>query len=186
MFAAGVTPYTPADLGIPTPPPGSPLATLPAISDNERATIEETLRAMNEMGYLSQEYFQKSSIAAWESIRYVPINDQELDAKIENAINGTSYTPKSAPPKEHLFQRESKLADDFYTKIQAQFPTLTNQELINVRKQLTMTLAITRIQMDYNDPAGLPQEFLLMARDKAVALRQKVNLELIKRGVTQI
>ncbi|WP_246838657.1 hypothetical protein [Leptospira stimsonii] len=75
LFAAGVTPYSPADLGIPTPPPGSPLATLPAISDNERAAIEETLRAMNEMGYLSQEYFQKSSIAAWDSIRYVPIND---------------------------------------------------------------------------------------------------------------
>ncbi|WP_246838658.1 hypothetical protein [Leptospira stimsonii] len=49
-----------------------------------------------------------------------------------------------------------------------------------------MTLAITRIQMDYNDPTGLPQEFLIMARDKVVTLRQKVNLELIKRGVTQI
>ncbi|MGJ4754237.1 hypothetical protein [Leptospira kmetyi] len=187
LFNSNVTPYTPADLGIPTPSPDSPLATLPAISDGERTAIEDTLKTMNDMGYMSQEYFQKSSIAAWDNIRYVPLNDQELDAKIENAINGTPFTPKTPASKEILLQRESKLADNFYAGLQAKLPALTDQEIINVRKQLTMTLVLTRVQMDYNDPVnGLPTEFLIMARDKAVALRQKVNEELIKRKITQL
>ena len=44
-----------------------------------------------------------------------------------------------------------------------------------------------RFVIDYGDPDnGIPMAFLVMAREKAVAIRQKVNEELIARGVNQL
>ncbi|WP_167545904.1 hypothetical protein [Leptospira kirschneri] len=44
-----------------------------------------------------------------------------------------------------------------------------------------------RFMIDYgNTPNGIPTSFLIMAREKAVAIRQKVNLELIKRDVKSL
>lgn len=66
LFASNVTPYTPADLGIDTPPADSPLSTLPAISDSERNAIEEAFRLMNENGQLDQKFVKESSMASRE------------------------------------------------------------------------------------------------------------------------
>jgi hypothetical protein len=44
-----------------------------------------------------------------------------------------------------------------------------------------------RFIIEYIDPEnGIPMPFLVMAREKAVAIRQKVNEELIRRGVNQL
>lgn len=187
LFAAAVTPYSPADLGIPTPPPGSPLATLPAISDNERAAIEETLKMMNENGQLDQKFVKESSMASRDVLFNRPLSDTELEAKVEAELKGESYPVPTYGTEQQILQTESQAADAFYGRIAGDLKTMTVPELIKVRENFTLSLVMIRFMMDYgNTPNGIPTSFLIMSREKAVTIRQKVNEELVKRGVTSI
>ncbi|PJZ57315.1 LA_3478 family PerA/PerB upregulated protein [Leptospira barantonii] len=187
LFSANVTPYTPADLGIPTPPPGSPLATLPAISDNERAAIEESFRMMNENGQLDQKFVQESSIASKDVLFNRELTDAELEAKVDTELKGQSYNVSVASTEQQVLQRESLAADEFYGRIEGDLKNMTVPQLIKVRENFTLSLVMIRFMIDYgNNANGIPISILNMSRTKAVAIRQKVNEELIKRGVTSL
>lgn len=187
LFNANVTPYTPEDLGIPTPPPGSPLATLPAISDNERAAIEESFRMMNENGQLDQKFVQESSIASKDVLFNRELTDAELEAKVETEIKGQSYNVSVASTEQQVLQRESLAADAFYGRIESDLKNMTVPQLIKVRENFTLSLVMIRFMIDYGSNAnGIPISILNMSRTKAVAIRQKVNEELIRRGVTSL
>ncbi|MCG6169997.1 LA_3478 family PerA/PerB upregulated protein [Leptospira sanjuanensis] len=187
LFASNVTPYSPSDLGIPTPTPDSPLATLPAISDNERASIEEAFRMMNENGQLDQKFVKESSMASKDVLFNRPLSDSELEAKVEAELKGQSVPTPTYGTEQQILQQESQAADVFYGKVANDLPGMTVPQLIKVRENFTLSLVMIRFMMDYGDPAtGIPTSFLIMAREKAVAIRQKVNLELIKRGVKNL
>ena len=64
---------------------------------------------------------------------------------------------------------------------------MTDEQLINLRLKLTISLVVIRMQLDYRDVEnGIPEEILLMVRKKTLELRIRINEELIKRGVTKI
>ncbi|RHX91383.1 hypothetical protein DLM76_16765 [Leptospira yasudae] len=187
LFTANVTPYTPENLGIPTPPAGSPLATLPAISDNERAAIEESFRTMNENGQLDQKFVKESSAASKEVLFNRELTDAELEAKVDAELKGQSYNVSVASTEQQVLQRESLAADAFYGRIEGDLKNMTVPQLIKVRENFTLSLVMIRFMIDYgNTPNGIPISILNMSRTKAVAIRQKVNEELIKRGVTSL
>ncbi|EMK23776.1 hypothetical protein [Leptospira kirschneri] len=187
LFLSSVTPYTPADLGIETPAAGSPLATLPAISDKERESIEEAFRLMNENGQLDQKFVKESSMASRELLFNRPLSDTELEAKVEAELKGESYPTPTYGAEQQILLQESQAADVFYGRVEADLPNMTVPQLIKVRENFTLSLVMIRFMIDYgNTPNGIPTSFLIMAREKAVAIRQKVNLELIKRDVKSL
>ncbi|WP_425268657.1 LA_3478 family PerA/PerB upregulated protein [Leptospira brenneri] len=187
LITANVTPYTPGDLGIPTPPADSPLATLPAISNNERAAIEETFQMMAENGQLDQKFVKESSVASRNLLMNRPLTDAELEARVEAELKGQSYPVPTYGSEQAVLQKESEAADAFYGRIASDLPTLTVPELVKVRENFTLSLVMIRFMIDYGTTDnGIPTSFLIMAREKAVAIRQKVNEELIKRGVTTL
>ncbi|EMY78595.1 hypothetical protein LEP1GSC060_3957 [Leptospira weilii serovar Ranarum str. ICFT] len=187
LFASNVTPYTPADLGIDTPPADSPLSTLPAISDSERNAIEEAFRLMNENGQLDQKFVKESSMASREMFFNRPLTDTELEAKVETELKGQSYPTSTHGTEQQILLQESQAADVFYGKVENDLPNMTVPQLVKVRENFTLSLVMIRFIIDYgNTPDGVPISFLVMAREKAVAIRQKVNLELIKRDVKSL
>ncbi|EKO13840.1 hypothetical protein [Leptospira kirschneri] len=187
LFLSSVTPYTPADLGIETPAAGSPLSTLPAISDKERESIEEAFRLMNENGQLDQKFVKESSMASRELLFNRPLSDTELEAKVEAELKGESYPTPTHGAEQQILLQESQAADVFYGRVEADLPNMTVPQLIKVRENFTLSLVMIRFMIDYgNTPNGIPTSFLIMAREKAVAIRQKVNLELIKRDVKSL
>ncbi|EMJ52913.1 putative lipoprotein [Leptospira interrogans serovar Valbuzzi str. Duyster] len=187
LFLSSVTPYTPADLGIETPVADSPLETLPAISDKERESIEEAFRLMNENGQLDQKFVKESSIASRDLLFNRPLSDAELEAKVEAELKGQSYPTPTYGTEQQILLQESQAADVFYDRVETDLPNMTVPQLIKVRENFTLSLVMIRFMIDYgNTPNGIPASFLIMAREKAVAIRQKVNLELIKRGVKSL
>ena len=187
LFTASVTPYTPGDLGIPTPPANSPLATLPAISNSERAAIEEAFQMMSENGQLDQKFVKESSIASRDLLMNRPLTDTELEARVEAELKGETYPVPSYGSEQAILEKESQAADAFYGRVASDLPSLTIPELVKARENFTLSLVMIRFMMDYGTiEKGIPTSFLMMAREKAVAIRQKVNEELIKRGVTTL
>ena len=57
----------------------------------------------------------------------------------------------------------------------------------DMKKIFTVTLVMIRMQKDFNDPVNeIPDEMLEMGKEKAVNIRQFINAELIRRGITNI
>ncbi|EMN92209.1 hypothetical protein [Leptospira weilii] len=187
LFTSNVIPYTSAELGIQAPPANSPLETLPAISDNERLAIEEAFRLMSENGQLDQKFVKESSMASRDVLFNRPLTDTELEAKVEAELKGQSYPTPTYGTEQQILLQESQAADIFYGKVENDLPNMTVPQLVKVRENFTLSLVMIRFIIDYgNTPDGVPISFLIMAREKAVSIRQKVNLELIKRGVKSL
>jgi hypothetical protein len=188
LIPGEVKPYSPADIGLtgPDPSDNTAQAALPVISEGERKAIYNALMEMEQMGMMNEEFLQKSSKAAYDTMKFQPLSDSELDTKIDNEMNGITTPPKAVRSNAEILARESAEGDRFFARFTNDLPNLTNQQLIDTRKNLTVTLAMIRLQMDHNGPDGLPEEFYLMAKTKTINLRQKITEELIRRGVTSI
>jgi hypothetical protein len=185
--AKAVVPYTPEDFGIPTPTEGSALATLPAISENERAVIQEMLEDMNANGHLDTKFTYEATRTSRDLLFNRPLSHQELLDKVDAEIKGGSYPTPTYGSEAEILQKESQAADAFYGRVASDLPSMTVEQLIKVRENFTLSLVMIRFVIDYGDPNnGIPMPFLVMAREKAVAIRQKVNEELIARGVNHL
>jgi len=185
--AKAVVPYTPEDFGIPTPQEGSALATLPAISENEREVIREMLEDMNATGLLDTKFTYEATRTSRDLLFNRPLSHQELLDKVDAEIKGGSYPTPTYGTEAEILQKESQAADEFFGRVASDLPKMTVEQLIKVRENFTLSLVMIRFVIDYGDPDnGIPMPFLVMAREKAVAIRQKVNEELIRRGVNHL
>ncbi|MCE9501574.1 MAG: hypothetical protein K8R21_13900 [Leptospira sp.] len=187
LLPSGVKPYTAEAIGITPPAAAAEQAALPMISDAESQAMKDFLTEMQDLDLMSDQAWQKLSVEAWKTIQFSPLTDNELDSKIFREMRGETIPDKIAGSNAELLAKESKSADDFFGRIKNDFPVLSNQDLINIRKKLTVSLVAIRLQMDFGDDAnGIPDDFLQMIREKTVALRMKISEELLKRGVTSI
>ena len=156
------------------------------ISDGERQAIYTTLKEMDLAGMMTKEFISKSSREAYESMKFQSLTDNELEARIDGELNGISYSPKPPISDAQILARESAEGDRFYKMFIDDFPNLTNEELVDMRLKLTISLVMIRLQMDYNGSDGLPKDFYEMAKVKTVTTRNKITQELIRRGVTRL
>lgn len=187
LFASSASPYTPEDLGLPPEPVVFNNVSLPVISNKEAEAMEDMLSEMEDLGLMSDIALKSQSVEAWKTIQFAPYNDHEIDDKIYREALGETVPEKVAGTKEQLLTKESEAADEFFNKIKTDFPTLTTEELINLRIKLTLSLIMIRFQMDYGDKEkGIPEEFLKMTQTKTVAMRASISEELILRGVTNL
>lgn len=185
--AQGLEPYTSEDLGIPIEEENSSTASLPIISAKEGEAIGEFLQGLDDMGIMTDVGLKTQSVEAWKTIRFSAFSNDEMNDKIFREMRGEIVPDKIAGTNAELMVKESNAADEFFGGIEAAFPELSEQELIDVRTQLTVALVILRLQIDFGDKVnGMPEEFLVMIRTKNVALRQKITQELILRGVTEL
>lgn len=127
------------------------------------------------------------SIEAWKNIQYAPMTNCEIDDKIYKGSVGLSVSTKFTGNNEELIVKESQQADNFFNKVEAEFPKLTTEDLITIRKKLTLSFIVIRLQIDFGDKTnGIPLEFLKMIQTKTVAHRKKVSEEIINRGVKSL
>lgn len=175
------------DLGLPPVTETTQSPTLPVISKNESDAIESFLKEMADLDLMTDVSLKKMSVEAWETIRFSPMSDYEIDDKIYREMLGENVPIKVVSSTSELLQKESNHADAFFERIENDFPNLSIENLISLREKLTISLITIRLQLDYRDETdGIPDEFLIMTRTKTVAFRQKVNEELLKRGVTNL
>ncbi len=187
ITAGGMQPYTPESLGLPPNESSASRASLPVISANEAKAMESFLQGMQDLDLMTDVALKKQSVEAWKTIQFAPSTDEELNEKIFREMQGETVPEKVAGSKAELLDKESNAADRFFGAVASSLPELTNQELIDMRIQLTVALILIRLQIDFGDDVnGIPEEFLVMVRTKNVALRQKITQELIKRGVKEI
>lgn len=187
ITANGIQAYTPESLGISPEDNTTSTASLPVISKNEAKAMEQFLKGMQDLDLMTDVALKTQSIEAWKTIQFAPYSDEEMNGKIYREMRGETIPDKVAGSKAELLAKESKAADDFFNGVASSFPELTNQELIDIRTQLTVALVLIRLQIDFGDDVqGIPEEFLVMVRTKNVAIRQKITQELIARGVKEI
>ncbi len=187
IIAQGIQAYTPESLGLPPEEVNPTRASLPVISENEANAMEKFLQGMQDLDQMTDVALKNQSIETWKTIQFVELSDNELNDKIFREFRGETVPDKVAGSNAELLAKESKSADAFFNGIYDSFPELSNEELINIRIQLTVALALIRLQIDFgDDEKGIPEEFLIMVRTKNVALRQKITQELISRGVTTL
>ncbi|MGV3667519.1 MAG: hypothetical protein ACO1NV_15420 [Leptospira bouyouniensis] len=111
----------------------------------------------------------------------------EIDDKIYKGSVGLSVSTKFTGNNEELIVKESQQADNFFNKVEAEFPKLTTEDLMTKRKKLTLSFIVIRLQIDFGDKTnGIPLEFLKMIQTKTVAHRKKVSEEIINRGVKSL
>lgn len=160
LFASGTKPYIYEDIGLPSVENDSVQASLPIISHDESEAIEAMLKELS---------------------------DYEIDDKIYRESIGQIVPDKVAGSSQELIAKELAEVDNFFGKVESDFPILSIYDLVNVRKRLTLSLIVIRLEIDYGDRnSGIPEDLLKGIRVKTVALRQKVTQELLRRGVTKI
>lgn len=187
IFAGGTKPYTYEDLGLQPFEEDSRQASLPIISQEESEAIEALLKELSEFEILSDVGMKLQSVEGWKTIQFAKPTNYEIDDKIYRESIGQTVPDKVAGTKDELIARESAEADQFFGRIESNFPILSIDNLVNLRKRLTLSLIMIRLEIDFGDRnAGIPIELLTMIRIKTVALRQKVTAELLKRGVTKL
>lgn len=187
LFAGDTKPYTYADLGLPVKIEDTKQASLPIISVEESEAIEIFLKEPSDQEILTDVGMKVQSVQGWKTIQFAKPSDNEIDDKIYRESIGQTDPEKVVGSKEELLATESAAADQFFGRIEADFPLLSINDLINIRKRLTLSLIVIRLEIDYGDRAsGIPVEFLTMTRTKTVALRGKITEELLKRGVTKL
>jgi hypothetical protein len=190
LILGEVKPYTPADIGLtgPDPSENAAQAALPVISERERKAIGEMLEYMAQNEMMTDTYWHTSSRAAKTVLFVEPFSDSALENEIDSRFDGGSF-PEGGPPAslETVLARESKNADDFFNRVLNDFPKISDEQLIQLRLKLTLSLVMIRLQRDYPDQTnGVPDEILIMVKEKTVVFRNKINDELIRRGVTSI
>ncbi len=182
-------PYTYKDIGL-TPenqaPEGQREPSIPLMSERERAVIKSVMQEMDDMGIMTEEAFAESSRTGMKAMSEKPPNDAELDEIIDNTLEDKPVPERPKVSNEEVLRRESAAADRYYNSLREKFPELSKGELIQMRINITIGLVIVRMQKDFNPPDGIPNEVLDMAKNKAVELRQDINTELVKRGVTSL
>ncbi|NCS94318.1 MAG: hypothetical protein GW761_11005 [Leptospira sp.] len=187
IIAQGIQAYTPESLGLPPEETNSTRASLPVISENEALAMEKFLQGLEDLDQMTDVALKQQSIEAWKTIQFAEMTDFELNDKIFREMKGETIPDKVAGTNAELLAKESNSADEFFNSIADSFPELSNEELIDIRIQLTVALVLIRLQIDFgDDEIGIPEEFLTMVRTKNVALRQKITNELIARGVTTL
>jgi len=187
IIAQGIQAYTPESLGLPPEEANSTRASLPIISENEALAMEKFLQGLEDLDQMTDVALKQQSIEAWKTIQFAEMTDFELNDKIFREMKGETIPDKVAGTNAELLAKESNSADEFFNSIADSFPELSNEELIDIRIQLTVALVLIRLQIDFgDDEIGIPEEFLTMVRTKNVALRQKITNELIARGVTTL
>lgn len=187
FLPASASSYSYEDLGLPSQPETYNQVTLPLISNSESEAIEDLMKDMDELGLMTDVALKQQSIEAWKNIQYAPMTNHDIDDKIYKESVGLSVTTKTAGNYAELLAKESKQADDFFNKVEADFPKLSIEDLITIRKKLTLSLIMIRLQMDFGDKTnGIPLEFLKMVQTKTVAHRKKVSEEIINRGVKSL
>ncbi len=160
LFASGTKPYLYEDIGLPSVENDSVQASLPIISHDESEAIEAMLKEFS---------------------------DYEIDDKIYRESIGQIVPDKVAGSSQELIAKELAEVDNFFGKVESDFPILSIYDLVNVRKRLTLSLIVIRLEIDYGDRnSGIPEDLLKGIRVKTVALRQKLTQELLRRGVTKI
>lgn len=187
VFLGGTKPYIYEDLGLPASPEEPGQASLPIISAEESEAIEALLKELSEFEILTDVGMKKQSVEGWKTIQFAKPSDKEIDDKIYRESIGQNVPDKVAGTKEELIAKESQEADQFFGRIESDFPLYSIDDLINVRKRLTLSLIMIRLEIDFGDRnSGIPIDLLTIIRTKTVALRQKVSEELLKRGVTKL
>jgi|JI8StandDraft_2_1071088.scaffolds.fasta_scaffold108704_2 hypothetical protein len=160
---------------------------LPAISENERSAIEASLKQMNDLGMMNTSFWEESSRKGREVLSFQPLSNSQMNDKIMANLKGESYSEPTPPSDTYILERETRAADNYFSKVEESFPNLTVVQLIAIRTSLTLSLVTIRMQLDYNDKSlGLPDTMFLMVRKKTVESREKVSKELINRGVKSI
>lgn len=187
FLPASASSYSYEDLGLPSQPETYNQVTLPLISNSESEAIEDLMKDMDDLGLMTDVALKQQSIEAWKNIQYSPMTNHDIDDKIYKESVGLSVNAKVAGNNAELLAKESQQADDFFNKVEADFPKFSNEDLITIRKKLTLSLIMIRLQMDFGDKTnGIPLEFLKMVQTKTVTHRKKVTEEIINRGVKSL
>ncbi|MCT8332347.1 hypothetical protein NUH30_01560 [Leptospira sp. 85282-16] len=187
FLPASASAYSYEDIGLPSQPEEYKQVTLPLISNAESEAIENLMKNMDDLGLMTDVSLKQQSVEAWKNIQYSPMSNDEINNKINKESIGLQVNPKVAGTNAELLERESLQATNFFNKVEADFPNFSNEELISIRKKLTTSLIMIRLQMDFGDKTdGVPMEFLKMIQVKTVAHRKKVTEEIINRGVKSL
>lgn len=180
----GTTSFAGADLGIGTEPPTNEKGVyIPLISDEERLAIKETLDSMNAEGQLTEASLRSASETAKRVLFEPEWTLEELAAKVNQEVYGAKYTrTKPNYSLAQVLEREGSRADEFFGAIESTLPVITDEELIGLRKQNTISLVNIRLLQDFGSTSqGVPKEVWDLVQKKTVEMRNKINAEMLKR-----
>ncbi|XDD47899.1 hypothetical protein AB3N60_07435 [Leptospira sp. WS39.C2] len=145
------------------------------------------MKDMDDLGLMTDVALKQQSIEAWKNIQFAPMTNQEINDKIYKESVGVAVETKVAGNIEDLLAKESLQAEEFFHKVETDFPKLSIEDLITKRKKLILSLIMIRLKMDFGDKTkGIPWEFLKMIQTKTVSHRKKVAEEIINRGIKSL
>ena len=77
-----------------------------------------------------------------------------------------------------MLAQQTAAADAFFNRVAGDLPELPKEQLVILRLRLTISLVTIRLSLDHGDKEnGLPDEILIMIREKTAVARKKISKE---------
>ncbi|MCB1172994.1 MAG: hypothetical protein KDK39_05500 [Leptospiraceae bacterium] len=156
-----------------------------AIQHEEQATIDTLVANLAALDQASPAAISQGAQVMYQTMADLPEDDAAQSARLEALLKGEN--PPEAPTLSRLdvIAEQTAAADEFHGQLQKHLPELDDTLLVALRIKMTLGLAAIKLQEDNSDPqTGIPPEILEHVKANIWQVRDQVNAELRKRGLT--
>lgn len=171
--------------GLPVAPPGAS-DNLDYLTSSDSAAVFEVLEQSQALGLMTRTDWQTALATSSLSIAEEPLSDDAFAAAVKDDFETGAV---SMPPNDTatMLLREQASADGFRAELQAALPGLSTDDLLAMRRNMIVGLAMAEMARLNNDPEnGMPEELLTLSQTTLEACRRHINAELRDRGITRV
>lgn len=148
--------------------------------------MERIILEFANLGLMTKEYWENSAKESMDMLSEEGLSSSQIGEIANKIVEGNPIPTRARASRAEVTRRETAKAEEYFGLLRGKLPLLTESQLILLRQNITVNLAIIRLQRDYNHPEGLPEELLTNMRDKNIAFRKEVTKEMEKRGIKSL